>query len=91
MKQHNKNNQKLVSNRLPVAMEDLATVFATELVRYCDSQAHLTIRGSSALARTRWRNYNSETCVPFLRMSFAQRRKLVEKVLDLIESEASKK
>lgn len=55
MKQHNKNNPKLVSNRLPVAVEDLATVFATELVRYCDSQAHLTIRGSSALARTRWR------------------------------------
>lgn len=61
-----------------VALEDIATVFASEFVREALNELQITSLG--------YKGYTGSKAwyIPFLRMNSARRRKLVSKVLDKI-------
>ena len=65
-----------------IAIEDLATVFAGEFVKEAFSSLQIrSLRYLGHKGRKAW-------YVPFVKMSYARRKKLVEKVLDRIEKKS---
>ena len=59
-----------------IAIEDLATVFAGEFVKEAFSSLQIrSLRYLGHKGRKAW-------YVPFVKMSYARRKKLVEKILD---------
>lgn len=61
-----------------IALEDIATVFASEFVKECRHK--LIPENASCCCGDTW------GFTPFLKMSYARRRKLVEKVLDKLSN-----
>lgn len=66
-----------------VAIEDLATEFVTEFVR----MNKRALQGDDCRDHRSggWKPWSSN--IPFLKMSYARRRKLIEKTLDKIEKQ----
>lgn len=63
-----------------IEIEDIATIFASE---FCKENTRLLQR------KSKYKNNMWEThSMPFLKMNYSQRRKIVEKVLDRIHVDA---
>lgn len=60
-----------------IELEDIATIFASEFVK----------ESKEYLIPSKQKDLVAEKNIPFLKMNYNRRRKIVEKVLDKIENE----